>query len=246
MEIEIFILFCLVLFFASFVHTTIGFGLLLVSTPIFALFTDIQTAIIYLLFPTIAINIFSIYNSGNFLYAIKKYLPLAILTTIGTAIGTQLLINFQSDLFKILLALVIFFYLFSKKLHINYSWIKNKPKSSLLTFGIGSGLIGGLTNAIGPFLIIYTLESKYKKNELIQATNLCFLFGKFTQLILFSINDVLTYEQSLNSLFLTPVVLIGFYFGIKIKDKINEDNYRKIIKILLTFIALLLIYQSIV
>ena len=244
MSFEILIIFSIALFFASLVHTTIGFGLLLIATPIYALFTDVQTAILYLLLPTIIMNILSIYSSGNFLNTVKKFFPLAILTTIGTGLGTQILIQFESEIFKILLAFTIFFYLFSKKLNINYSWINMKPKLSLITFGLGAGIIGGLTNAIAPFLMIYSLEKKFTKDEIIQSSNLCFLFGKFIQLLVFYLNGNLIKEDITNSIYMLPIVFISFYIGIKIRGKINAENYKKIINYLLIIIASSLIIKS--
>jgi len=246
MSIEILILFAIIIFFASIVHATIGFGLLMIATPLIALFTDIQTAIIYLLIPTLLINIASIYNGEKIFLVIKKFLPLAILTTIGTGIGTQILIQFPSEVFKLLLAFVIFFYLFSEKLNINYSWINKKPKSSLVTFGLGAGLLSGLTNVMAPFLIIYSLESKHSKNELIQLSNLCFLFGKFIQIAIFYTNGALIYDDMINSSLMLPIVFIAFLIGVKIKDKIDADNYKRIIKYLLIIIASSLIIQSLV
>jgi len=243
MSFEILIVFSIALFFASLVHTTIGFGLLLIATPIYALFTDIQTAIIYLLIPTLVINLLSIYNGGDFFNSFKKFLPLAILTTIGTAIGTQIIIEINSDIFKVLLALVIFFYLFSNKLNINYSWINSKPKFALTTFGIGAGILAGITNAMAPFLIIYSLEKKFTKNEIIQSSNICFLLGKIIQLIIFYLNDNLIKEDMINSSLMIPIVFIAFFIGIKIKDKIETKSYKEIIKYLLSIIALSLILQ---
>ena len=121
MPLETLIIFSIVIFFGSIFHASIGFGFLMIATPILALFTDIQTAIIYLLIPTLLINISSILSEGSFINAIKKFLPLTILTTIGTGIGTQILIMFPSEFFKILLSSIIFFYLFSEKLNIDYS-----------------------------------------------------------------------------------------------------------------------------
>lgn len=243
MSIEILAIFSIVIFFASIVHSSIGFGLLMVATPIFALFTDIQTAIIYLLIPTLLINIVSILSGGNFFLAIKRFSLLALLASIGTAIGTQILILYPTEFFKVLLAFIIFFYLFSDKLNINYSWVIKKPKTSLVSLGLGAGLLSGLTNVMAPFLIIYSLESKHSKNELIQLSNVCFLFGKVIQILIFYINDKLTYNEVLDSSIMIPMVLIGFLVGVKIKDKINASNYKKIIRYLLIIIASSLIFQ---
>ena len=110
-------------------------------------------------------------------------------------------------------------------------------------FGVSAGLLGGFTNVMAPVLIIYSLESKHSKSEIVQAANLCFLFGKIIQILLFTLND----EFTLNELSISSVMLIvssiGLYVGITLKKKINERLYQNIIKIFLFILAAVLLIQ---
>ena len=96
--------------FAALVQGSIGVGFLMLATPILATFTDIKTAIIYLLFPAIVVNLMSIKKEGSFKEAFKKFYKLAFFSLIGSAIGTYILIYSNSEVFKILLAFSILFY----------------------------------------------------------------------------------------------------------------------------------------
>lgn len=58
------------------------------------------------------------------------------------------------------------------------AWVNKKPKLAIVVFGFIAGIIGGLTNVMALVLIIYSLESKHSRKEVIQSSNLCFLFGK--------------------------------------------------------------------
>ena len=111
--------------------------------------------------------------------------------------------------------------------------------------GLSAGVLSGLTNAMAPILIIYTLESKFSKSEMIQASNICFLFGKITQIVLFSLVGVFSFEvinQSLLALFL---VLLALTLGIKLKSYIKESTYKKVVKFILLIISIGLIVQTI-
>lgn len=112
MEYEFLIYLTGIVFFAAFIHGGVGFGFPMIATPLIALFTDLQTAIIYTLIPTLLVNIMSIRSEGNFFETIKKFYPLAILAMLGSLIGTLLIINFNTDLFKFILVAAIFLYLF--------------------------------------------------------------------------------------------------------------------------------------
>ena len=178
LSVEFLIIFAFILFFSALIQGSIGFGFPLISTPLLAMITDMKTAVLYVAIPTLLINIISIFSEGNFLQALKRFYPLAIMGMIGSAIGTQILIYSSSEIFKLLLAVSILFYLFIQKLKFEMAWVNKKPKLAIVIFGFTAGIIGGLTNVMALVLIIYSLESKHSRKEVIQSSNLCFLFGK--------------------------------------------------------------------
>lgn len=245
-SIEFLIVFSIIIFFSSLVHGSIGFGFPMIATPLLAMVTDMKTAILYIAIPTLLINLISIYSEGNFLQAVKKFYPLALIGMIGSAIGTQILIYSSSELFKLLLAFSIFLYLFIQKFKIQMHWIREKKIISMVVFGLFAGIIGGLTNVMASILIIYSLESKHTKKEVIQSTNLCFLFGKVIQIVLFTLHGSFNQELltiSFNSL---VVVAVAMFIGLKVKDKIPQESYKKVVKIVLFLIACVLVFQTII
>lgn len=239
------IIFSIIIFLSSLLHGSIGFGFPMIATPLLAMVTDMKTAILYIAIPTLLINLISIYSEGNFLQAVKRFYPLALMGMIGSAIGTQILIYSSTDFFKLLLALSIFLYLFIQKFKIQMHWIEKKKRLSTVVFGLVAGLIGGLTNVMSSILIIYSLESKHTKKEIIQSTNLCFLFGKIIQIILFTIHGSFNQELLVVSFSSLIIVAIAMFAGLMIKNKIPQEIYRKVIKVVLFVIASFLVYQTI-
>ncbi|AXH15507.1 sulfite exporter TauE/SafE family protein [Malaciobacter mytili] len=243
MDLEFIVLVSIILLIASFVHGVAGFGFAIIPTPLIALFTDIQTAIVLTLIPTLVVNLVSFLSEGNTISAFKRFLPLALLVMLGSAIGTQILIFSDSNIFKLLLAFVILFYLFANKINLTIPTFKTHPKSTFVGFSLFAGLMGGLTNVIGPILMIYALEAKYTKAELIQAMNLSFLLGKIIQIVLFSINGNFNTEQLTFSFASILLISFSLYLGIKVKRKIDTALYLKLIKIVLFIISIILIFQ---
>jgi uncharacterized membrane protein YfcA len=245
MEFEILIYITIFLTLAAFVHGSVGFGFPMIATPLIAMFTDLQTAIIYTLIPTLLVNILSIRSEGNFFEAVKKFYPLAILAMIGSAIGTQIIIHFNTDLFKFILVFVILLYLFFDYKKVEFPFIRENPNISKTIFGIGSGIIGGLTNVMSATLIIYVLESKFTKKEIVQSFNICFLFGKVVQIILFTSAGIFTQTEISQSLLPLVFISIAIFVGIKIRNKINPVAYAKMVKGVLFLIAIALFIQTI-
>ena len=246
LSIEFLIVFSIIIFFSSLVHGSIGFGFPMIATPLLAMVTDMKTAILYIAIPTLLINLISIYSEGNFLQAVKKFYPLALIGMIGSAIGTQILIYSSSELFKLLLAFSMFLYLLIQKFKIQMHWIREKKIISMVVFGLFAGIIGGLTNVMASILIIYSLESKHTKKEVIQSTNLCFLFGKVIQIVLFTLHGSFNQELLTISFSSLVVVAIAMFIGLKVKDKIPQESYKKVVKIVLFLIACVLVFQTII
>ncbi|AXX87618.1 sulfite exporter TauE/SafE family protein [Malaciobacter marinus] len=246
MDLDFFIVASIVLIIAAFVHGSIGFGFALIPTPIIAIFTDIQTAILLTLIPTLVVNLVSFLSEGNILDGFKKHMPLALLTMLGSAIGTQLLIMSNSELFKLLLAFIILIYLFVNKVNMSISIFKTYPKSSFVIYSLFTGVVGGLTNVMGPLLMIYGIELKYSKAELIQAMNISFLFGKIIQIVVFLINGSFTSEHLSFSFMAIFIISFSLYLGIKLKKRMDTKVYLKVIRAVLFIISLILIAQVII
>ena len=232
-----------IFFFAALIHGSIGTGFPMIATPLLALFTDIQTAIILTLIPTLLVNVVSIVSEGNVIDGLRRHLPLALFALFGSAIGTQILIFSNSEVFKALLGIAILVYLIAERIKFNLSWVRQYPGFSRFSFGISGGILGGLTNVMAPILIIYSLESKHSKRDIIQASNLCFLFGKIVQIILFSKSDKFTVNELSISSSMLIVTALALYFGILIKRKIKVEVYKKILRGLLFTLAVGILIQ---
>lgn len=246
MEINFIIALAIIVFWSSLVHGSIGFGFGMIATPLIALFTDIQTTILYMLIPTMLVNIISILSEGKFFEALKKFWLIILLMILGSAIGTWFLIYTNSDYFKLLLASIIFIYLLQSFVNIKATFVSTYPKSSVYGLGIFGGMLSGLTNVVAPLMIIYTLELKYSRKDTVQLSNLCFLFTKIGQITVFLYFGSFTYETFNISMLSVVVVCLGMFLGIKIKKRIDTKFYVKILKGLLFIIACTLVYQTII
>jgi uncharacterized membrane protein YfcA len=231
--VEMFIFAGLIALSAAFIHGSIGLGFPIVATPLLALVTDLQTAIIVTLIPNLLINLISIKSEGSILTAFRRYLPLALMVLIWT----------HSEIFKALLAITIIVYLLAERIRLNLSWVREHRNAARVVFGISAGILGGLTNVMAPVLIIYSLESKYGKGDTIQLLNFCFLSGKMIQLIVFAVDGRYTGIELSISSFMLFVASFSLYGGILIKKRIRTDLYKKILKGVLLILAAILLIQ---
>ncbi len=245
MDFDFILSFAVILLISSVVHGGIGFGFGMICTPLVALFTDIQTTIMYMLIPTMLVNIVSIMSEGKFFEALRKFWFIITLMVIGSCIGTGLLIFANSEYFKLLLALIIFVYLFQSLVKIEATFVSKHLRASTYGLGIFGGILSGLTNIVAPLMIMYSLEMKYSKKDTIQLSNLCFLFTKMGQMGVFLYYGAFTFESFKVSMLSLIIVALGLFFGIKLKKKIDAKFYAKILKVLLFIIATILVVETV-
>ncbi len=240
---DIIIIFAGIFFLAAFIHGSTGFGFPMVATPLLALVSDIQTAILLTLVPTFLVNLVSINTEGSLKLAIHRHISLMLLVMSGATLGTFVLMSTQSIIFEALLAVAIIFYLLADKIKLNFTWIRNYPQFSKIIFGFSAGLLGGLTNVMAPILIIYSLEMRYTKSDLIQVANLCFLSGKIIQVVLFSTHGALTVNELSTSVFMIVFVALALTVGVNIRKKIRVDTYMKILRFFLLILSISLLIK---
>jgi len=113
-------------------------------------------------------------------------------------------------------------------------------------FAASMGLISGFTtmlgNLAGAFSNIYFLALRLPKNDFIGTAAWVFL-----AMNLFKLPFQVFYWKNITSttiktdVILLPALILGFWAGIKIVEKIRDDNYRKVV-IVLTLIGAIFIF----
>ncbi len=229
------------------VHGTLGIGFPLVATPIIALVTDVRTAIIILLIPTMAVNIASIFSGGKFMDVVKRFWFILIFIGIGSYIGTSMLVLLDPNPFRLLLALVILFYLYTRNTSsLNWSFVRHYPTVSGAGVGSVAGYLAGTVNITMPPLIIYFTEMRLTPLQIIQILNVCFFMGKITQTGTFIARGALDVQSVLISIPLSIVAIIILKYGISIRNRIDAATYRRWLMGVLKIIAVVLVVQFLV
>ena len=118
------------------------------------------------------------------------------------------------------------------------------PQNKL--FAAFMGTVSGLTSMIGnlasAFSNLYFLAMRMPKNNFIGTAAWLFLFVNY-----FKLPFQIIYWNNINfsslqiDLIVLPVMLLGFYIGIKIVSRIKDASYRKVVTVL-TLIGAIIIF----
>ena len=238
------LIFIAIISLAGLVHGTLGLGFPLVAMPLLALFLDVRSAILLTLLPTVAVNIASILYGGNWRHSVGQFWPMGIYALAGSLVGASLIVANDPAPFKLLLAALVLVYLGSGWIGgSRMQWVSQYQAWSMLVFGLAAGVAAGATNVMVPILVIYALELGLAATAMVQVFNMCFLAAKLGQIALFTGAGLFGAEMLIYTLPLAGVALIALVFGMKFRQRISAEFYRKVIKRGLLVVALLLIGQ---
>ncbi len=239
------ILYPAIISLAALIHGTLGIGFPMIATPLLALVTDVRTAILLLVLPTVVINAANILKGGHWSQSVAVYWPLALYGMLGSIIGTRLLIVLSPEPFRPLLAVMLILYLNTDRLGFGLGWVQRYPRTAMAVFGMAAGILAGTVNVMLPALIIFALEVRMPKTVMIQVFNFCFLFGKLTQGAVFLHAGLMTTAVLATAAPLAALGLLVMLAGMRVRDRIPTAVYRRWLRRLLVLLAVLLMVQFI-
>ncbi len=207
-----------------------GLGLVVVALMANAYGAKASTGILVPLFlvgDVLSVVYYKKHVKWKYLY---KFLPAMILgVIIAVFIGKDL----DEDTFKYWMAIIIIISVFI----LFYRDFKKKmtfPENPLFAYfmGIVAGFSTMLGNLAGAFTNIFFLATRIPKNEIIGTTAWLYLIINVfkTPFHIFSWETIDLETLKLN-LILTPIVVIGFFVGLKIVHLFSEKLYRRFLLI---------------
>jgi uncharacterized membrane protein YfcA len=146
---------------------------------------------------------------------------------------------------RLLLALVIFAYLYQQRLaKLDWGWLARYPRLSECVFGITGGFFSGSVNNSLPPLLIYFMLLGVEVTVMTQILNLCFLGGKVVQAATLGFSGEIRLSAALANIPLTLIGLAGMYAGTRIQKRFSADTYNRMLHKILFVIAIVLVWQG--
>jgi hypothetical protein len=130
-------------------------------------------------------------------------------------------------------------------------WMEKKKAKDIpshWTFSSGTGLLAGISSMIGnlagSFSDIYFLAMRLPKNEFIgTAAWLFFIINVFKLPFHIFVWKTVNLETLGLNLIMVPGIIIGFYTGVTVLKRINNQLYRKLIFVATAIGALLILLK---
>ena len=242
--IEVILWIVLAVTLSGFIQGTLGFGFPFLATPMVAMVTDMRTAIITILLPTLSTTIATLLTCGSLKPVFKRFWLMPVYAFLGALAGTWVFVGAPKFPYQLLLAAIIFIYLnldrFSRG---EWPLIRRHERAFAPLAGAAAGLFEGTANVAAPPLIIYYLALGLGPALLVPALQICFFIGKTTQFSVLTLHGGVTMTQWAATLPLVAFAIGGVFGGARIRHRIDAETYRVWVKRALWVIAFALLAQ---
>ncbi|MCQ2358705.1 MAG: sulfite exporter TauE/SafE family protein [Phascolarctobacterium sp.] len=231
------------IFTASFFASVSGFGYALIATPLLSMVVPLKTTIIFILFLTMIMRVFTMYTTFKDM-DIKTVATVSVGCLIGIQPGSWVLNYLSAPTLGLYLSVALLFFITLNI--INFRFVIKRQTLGRLGCGIVSGFFGASTSVSGPPIVLYFLNEDMEKT--LMRSNMTWIFG-FTLL-----STAITYfftgaynfvEDWTVFYYLVPANLVGVFLGDRCAKKLSQELFRKLTLIIVTLGTIMMLINSI-
>ena len=221
-----------------------GAGAPIITIPVIAAFYDVRIAVIIMVIPNLLTNISQIYQFRKTILPLFFTFSFALGGGIGAFIGTMLLINLPIKILTLAVAFIVIIYIILKI--VVPSWKLTYKKATKLVFimGTGGGVLQGSAGLSAPISITFLNSMKLERKQFIPTISVYFGIMSIFQFPTLYYYNFFNLEITLLSVFSTVILICFMPLGSWFAKNMSKEVFDKIILILLSFIALRIIYLN--
>lgn len=235
----------IIIFIATLVRSTFGFGESLIAVPLFILLIPINIAVPLSVLTSIFIAAVVVAQDRKQIH-FKSAKWLIIFAISGIPIGLYLLVYENETIIKTILGILIILYSVYSLVSKNNFKLESDNKTWLFICGFLSGILGGAYGLNGPPLVIYGNIRNWTAKTFRATLQAYFLpvsiIGMFGYWYKGLWNSTVTYYFIISIPVMVPAIFLGRYFNHQLKDGI----FLKYIYIGLICIGTILLSQSLI
>ena len=242
-EIITFVVILCSVFFGGIVKGSVGIGMSMFSVPLIAFILPPTKAMMLLCFPVIVTNFIQMDIKRGI--SNSRFFPMFITLFLGILIGGKLILSLNLKTISIIIALTIIIFTSFNFLGLNLNWLKPKYEKIISIFiGFFSGILGGVSTFYAPPIITFLVSLNLAKENFIRTTATMYFLASiplYSSLIFHGLGN---FYDLLVSLIITPLALLGQYFGTKIRVRLSNEIFRKTILVILIIIGFSLLIKN--
>jgi uncharacterized membrane protein YfcA len=229
--------------FGGIVKGTLGVGLPLFAVPLMSLMIGSTQAIALVAVPVLASNIWQAWQEASWKATFKRFWPLMLTQAIMTVFAVHWTLSFTVKQLNMLVAFAVVLAVVSMLFKPSFSISPEKEKWTGAMVGTLSGMLGGVSSLMGPILISYMMSLKMKRDEFVGAISVIYLNAALPlYAAMYGFDRMELIDIGYSFLALIPMAL-GLSTGQKLRHRLSEEAFRKVLLGFLIFVAALLVLR---
>lgn len=233
----------LIFMLGGLVKGVLGIGLPLVVVPLLSLGQPAARAIAMVAVPVLLSNGWQAWDSGFSWPGVRRFLPLIVALLVTTLLTVPMTLAMPEATLRTVLALAVLLAVLLNALPLRLNVPPERER--YWSFGVGalSGVMGGVSSLTGPIIIGYLVSLRLPREVFVGTISIIYLagaiplYGSMAAQGRFGARDLL-----LSALALLPMAL-GLALGKRLRGKLSEVVFRRLLLGFLVAVALMLILK---
>ena len=226
------------------VKGTLGVGLPLVAVPLLALWLPPAQAIGLLAAPVVLSNLVQSMEGGQLGASWRRFRWLVLAQLVATVLTVRMTLDLSPAQLSAMVAAAVLLAVFLLALQPSVQIPERHEKPIGVAVGLGSGLLGGVSSLTGPVLITYFMALRLPRDVFVSSISLVYLAGSLPLYgAMVGFGKISPLELGLSVLALAPVYL-AMRLGRRVRQRLNEKLFRRVVLGLLVAIALILLTKA--
>jgi uncharacterized protein len=236
----------LILLLGGIIKGGIGFGLPAFSIPFLSLLLGPRDAVVMLSLSACLTNIDNVRRDFSEWRSISRVLPYFAVGIVCVPLGALFLQRGNPELVRLIIGLAVYGYLAVRRFLPDMGEIGATARRGIgVACGLLAGFLSGMANLPGPVSIVYYSMFKFPKNTFI------FLVNAFNTLTIgfaigsYYMGGAYTRPAIIRAMLALVPVYMGFWVGVRIREKIPQEHFFRLVNWGLFGVATTLIVRSV-
>lgn len=231
------------LFVGGLVKGALGVGLPLVSTPLLGLGLSSYQSISLLAAPVALSNLYQAIDGGRILETLQRFGGLIIAQFFITILTVKLTLSLSAaqlnDLLAIALLLAVGTMIWQPTLAIS----REREAKVGIVVGLLAGILGGVSSLTGPVTLTYLMALRLDRETFVSSISTIYFIAALPLYGALMWYDRMTnIDLVLSGIGLLPMA-VGLSIGKRVRYRLNEQLFRKLLLAFLAVLALVLLFK---
>ncbi len=244
--IEVLAAIAVVLLLGGTVKGAMGVGLPLIAVPGMAMLVDVPTAVAVMIVPIVVSNLWQALHLGWPGALLRRFWPLILTMIAALWWASGFVATADARLLSGILGAMVILFAGLELASVRIRVPPGGERPAGLIVGALSGITGGLSTVFAPPLILFLVALDLRKDAFVQAIGTLFFVGSAPLLAFYGLHGVLNGDNVWLSALACVPVLGGLAAGQRLRDRIPQERFRRLLLVLLLLIGANLLRRALV